>query len=361
MRKLRILVLPNDPLSIYIKQGNLEQFIERYKYYADNLGEIYIINFDDVQIDYDYPNIKIITKQIHRNKIMRFIHQIYSLFKLVRELKPDLIRTMDGGNFIRGTIAGVVGKLTNTPTVVSIHGYHSEFATSFNYKWYHNLAASILEKISGTMNDMFFVVDPTYISKLKWKNMHYIPNYIDTNIFHPIKMKKRWVGIYVGALKPVKGIKYLLESIRLVRKKIPSARFAIAGHGPLINEVKNAEGVDYLGAIPYKELPKYYNQSHMFVTATLWESFCMPVVEAQACGIPIVASDLFPFYNNTIPGTTSFLVEAKNTKKLSEMIIKVYKKKIDKTQVRSFILHNFDKKNVLMKEVNLILKMLKVI
>lgn len=353
---MKILLLPNDPLSIYIKQGNLEQFIERYRYYADNIGDIYIVNFDEESVRYAYPRIHLINIIAPKNKIFKHISQIITLSQLSRTLKPDVLRIMDGGNFIRGTIGGIAGKITGVPTIISIHGYYVEFSDKFGYKWYHNLIAKFLETTTSVLGSMFLVVDPSYLEKLGWNNMYYIPNYIDCTIFKPIKSKKKWVGIYVGSLHPKKGIKYLLEAVRLVRKKIPNARFAVAGHGPLENEVKSVKGVDYIGPIPYKKLPNYYSQSHMFVTASLWESFCMPAVEAQGCGIPVVGSDLFPFHNNTIPGKTSFLIEIKDPKKLSEEIIKVYNMKINSFQIRSFVLNNFDKEAVLRKEKNLILK-----
>ena len=362
-KNIKVLVLPNDPLSIYMKQGNFEQFIERYRYYADNLGKIYILNFDTEKIDYKYPNIILINKSLPNNKLYRLFYQIFSTYKTSLEIKTDLIRTMDGGNFIRGTIAGIAGKLTGKPVVISIHGYHQEFADKFGYKWYHNIAAKILEKITSILGDMFFVVDPTYIKKLRWKNISHIPNYVDCSVFKPMRIKKKWACIYVGALHPKKGIKYLVEALKLVRNEFPSAKFAIAGHGALEKEIRNTEGIDYLGPVLYKQLPKYYSQAKMFLTASLWESFCMPVIEAQACEIPIVAFDLFPFHDNTIPGKTSLLCNIRNSEEMAQNIIKLISdnnkcKKMGKAGC-IFVRENFDKEKILENELRLIRNIIK--
>ena len=50
-KSMNILVIPTDPLSVYKEQGNLEQFMDRPKYYAEKLGHVYVYNKDTKNVN----------------------------------------------------------------------------------------------------------------------------------------------------------------------------------------------------------------------------------------------------------------------------------------------------------------------
>lgn len=366
MNKLKCLVLPNDPLSAYRKQGNLHQFMERLDYYARELPcRMFVLNADGESVESGFPGVAVINKRATGVKpidlLLQFAYGLYYSLKLGTSFN----RSFESCTFIKSGLFGLASKLAGRKFVVSIHGTYRGSAETMGYKWFHKLLFRPFEWLTEKTQDLSFVIDKMYINELRWKNMHLIPNFVDDELFRPTNAKKEWDGIYVGSLTPRKGIEYLVQAVRLVRKKIPSAKFAVVGHGPLENLLKKSAGeggIEYLGAVPHEKLPKYYNKACFFMTATLHEGFAIPIVEAQACGLPVIATDLPPFHNNTIPGKTSLLFPARNAEKMSELVLSLCRDERMRARMgalgRKFVQENFGKKSILKKETNLIHKLL---
>ena len=70
-----------------------------------------------------------------------------------------------------------------------------------------------------------------------------------------------------------------------------------------------------------KELPYYYAACDVYATASLWEGFDMPLVEAQACGKPVVAFDIGP--HKELINEKGILVQPKNIAQLSKALEEV--------------------------------------
>lgn len=102
--------------------------------------------------------------------------------------------------------------------------------------------------------------------------------------------------IIVGRLAKVKGHKILLDALKLALEKIPKAKLIILGIGDEQEHLESyavkigvASQVSFLG---FKDNPyKYMTQSNVFVLPSLWEGFGHVIVEAMACGVPVIASD----------------------------------------------------------------------
>ncbi len=112
-------------------------------------------------------------------------------------------------------------------------------------------------------------------------------------------VKHKWfdgshlVVIAVGNLTAAKGYPYLLEAFSRLRKKF-AAKLAILGGGEKKHLEKLAEklgiekDVAFLG---FRDNPfKYMAKSSVFVLPSLWEGFGNVIVEAMACGVPVVAT-----------------------------------------------------------------------
>lgn len=129
---------------------------------------------------------------------------------------------------------------------------------------------------------------------------------VDKKRFYPgidgTKIRKKYnikgpMFLYVGRISPHKGIHLLIESFKIVNKKIPDAKLVIIGKPTFkkyfekLKKLAN-ENVVFAGFVPDEELPYYYAACNIYTTATLWEGFDMPAVEAQECGKKVVAFDV---------------------------------------------------------------------
>lgn len=111
--------------------------------------------------------------------------------------------------------------------------------------------------------------------------------------------------LFVGRLVEKKGVRYLLEALSLVKEQIPDVCLTIAGFGPDETALKaqvRALGLDssvrFTGAIPQTDLPPMYRRAALFVAPFVQaasgdqEGLPVALMEAVACGCPVVAGDI---------------------------------------------------------------------
>ena len=103
---------------------------------------------------------------------------------------------------------------------------------------------------------------------------------------------------YLGQWKAYKNLPILLEAFRRVRQTHPASQLVIAGDDPRHPEVRQwaaalPEGSVVLpGRLPESAVPDLYRGAAMVVLPSKAEGFGLPVIEAMACGVPVICSDL---------------------------------------------------------------------
>jgi glycosyltransferase involved in cell wall biosynthesis len=95
----------------------------------------------------------------------------------------------------------------------------------------------------------------------------------------------------VSTLEPRKNLPTLLEAFARLRRAHPELTLAVAGaEGWGERPDLSSEGVTWLGYVPDEQLPALYRGAELLCYPSLFEGFGMPIVEAMACGTPVVAS-----------------------------------------------------------------------
>ena len=130
--------------------------------------------------------------------------------------------------------------------------------------------------------------------------------------------------LFVGRLQPWKGVEYALRALC----DLPTAVLLIAGDGVdrprlerLTDELGLSQRVRFLGQVPREELPRYFSSVDLLVaTSYASETFGIGLVEAQACGLPVVASRFGGFREVIDEGRTGLLVEPQNPAALAQAI-----------------------------------------
>ena len=166
-----------------------------------------------------------------------------------------------------------------------------------------------------------------------------IPLFVDTTHFYyreknkrefllsRFKNKKEKIVMYIGRLGRYKGLEYLIEAFQNLDKK---NGLVIIGKGVKEKELKtkaqelNLENdILFLDHVPYEELPEYYSSADLFVLPSIdrGEAFGLVVIEAMACGVPVVTTELgtgTSFHN--IDGVTGRVIESRNSISLAKAI-----------------------------------------
>ncbi|MFH1003815.1 MAG: glycosyltransferase family 4 protein [Chloroflexota bacterium] len=163
---------------------------------------------------------------------------------------------------------------------------------------------------------------------------------IDFQRFHPgldgspVRERHHLAGgkliVYTGRISPHKGAHLLIAAFRVVHQAVPDATLLIIGqptfpaYSRRLKQMADS-AVIFDGYVPDDALPAYYAAADVYATATLWEGFNLPLVEAQACGTPVVAFRLGPHPEVVADGETGYLVPPEDTGALAEAIIRLLK------------------------------------
>lgn len=132
-------------------------------------------------------------------------------------------------------------------------------------------------------------------------NIRVMPLGIDTSIFIPIKKASNSIELlFVGRISRLKQIELCLETAALLIGT-QSKKVALTIVGPISDELyfselkalavqlQITEQVDFVGSVEQSQLVPYYQRANLLLLPSAHESFGMVMVEAMACGTPVVA------------------------------------------------------------------------
>jgi glycosyltransferase involved in cell wall biosynthesis/O-antigen/teichoic acid export membrane protein len=105
--------------------------------------------------------------------------------------------------------------------------------------------------------------------------------------------------LYLGRLKAYKSIPVLLRAFKLVLASVPNARLVIAGSGEELEALQGlaaqsgiADRVEFAGKITEEQKTRLLQGAWVFVNPSMMEGWGITTIEANACGVPVVASDV---------------------------------------------------------------------
>jgi glycosyltransferase involved in cell wall biosynthesis len=125
----------------------------------------------------------------------------------------------------------------------------------------------------------------------------------DLQRLQPIKEKYRLPSrfiLFVGLLEPRKNLITLLHAYRHIYQQIGDVRLVIVGRQgwkmrqtrQLLDSLALTPYVHFTGYVEQQDLPAIYNLADVFVYPSLYEGFGLPVLEALACGVPVITSEV---------------------------------------------------------------------
>jgi glycosyltransferase involved in cell wall biosynthesis len=132
--------------------------------------------------------------------------------------------------------------------------------------------------------------------------------------------------LYVGTLEPRKNIIRLLEAFALVKKVFLDLKLVLVGKkGWLYQEIFNKirklgleNEIIIAGHVLWEDLPAIYNLALVFTFPSLYEGFGLPVLEAMACGVPVVTSNCSSLPE--VAGEAALLVDPKSATQIADAI-----------------------------------------
>jgi glycosyltransferase involved in cell wall biosynthesis len=132
----------------------------------------------------------------------------------------------------------------------------------------------------------------------------------------------------IARLSDVKGIDILIKAMPRILKKVPSANLLIAGHGPEEFKLKKlAQDLSLTGHVFFKDITdqpqELLHGFDVFIMPSLMEGLGLSVMEAQACGIPVVASRVGGLLDLIEEGRNGYLTAPNDPASLADRIIEL--------------------------------------
>jgi glycosyltransferase involved in cell wall biosynthesis len=226
------------------------------------------------------------------------------LAKLIHELQPDIIHA----HSIYVVFNRVIAQLNassglNIPVVVTVHGLpkslvlpdgsettdYNEFVSFFIF----DLVIAVSENVAETLR---MHLDPDDYDRVRT-----IYSGIDLTVFKPLpEIEKQWDLAFMGRLEAMKSVDLFPEMLYILKPKFPDLVMMMTGEGSLkgrlfddFQEQEVASMVDYQGVVEPKDVPVLINKSRIFLYPSRQEPFGLSIVEAMACGVPVITTDVF--------------------------------------------------------------------
>lgn len=246
--------------------------------------------------------------------------------------KPDIIHAHSV--FIGGWVARYISKKDNIKYVFTEH------TNSVLYSKWITTDTVTREIVKKTFSDAKTVTLPSNFFKdalidvynISPDNVTVISNLVNPIFFESFSLKNKsepFVISYIASLEPRKQQMLLLNAIVLVLEKGYNVKLNLLGDGPDKNELmeyvikKNIQYiVSFKGNQSREIVKKEIDNSHLIVSASKQETFGLSIVEAFACGRPVVAIDSGG-PRETITNENGILVKENALDKLAEAIISV--------------------------------------
>ncbi|MDQ3099550.1 MAG: glycosyltransferase [bacterium] len=136
--------------------------------------------------------------------------------------------------------------------------------------------------------------------------------------------------LYLGRLKSYKSVDVLINAFKRVAEKLPNAKLLIAGSGEEESNLKQlgetlglADKIQFLGKVSEEEKIALLQKAWVFVNPSYMEGWGITTIEANACGTPVIASDVPGLRDSVNVPDSGYLVEYGNTVALADKLIEI--------------------------------------
>lgn len=251
-------------------------------------------------------------------------------FPFLKRINPDVIHAQGISMGMPGFLAK---KFLGKPYIVWGRGFGVYFPWLFKNQ--------ISKLVLGNANAVIALTEDMKgkMERICNRDVCVIPNGIDLEGFQDLPTKEvareslgldnnDRIVLLVANLRPVKGVRYLIEAINIVRSTETKVRLLLMGDGEerqnleaVVKSLNLEDCVSFTGKVPNEKVSEYMAASDVFVLPSLSEGFPMVILEAMASGLPIVATKVGGLPEIIEDGENGFLVQPKNPQQIAERVL----------------------------------------
>ena len=246
---------------------------------------------------------------------------IYSLsllpfifFKSLNLIKKEKVDILHCQGFLSSFLGFCLSGITGVPYITTVQRLESRrnLLKNFIYR-----KANFCIAASQAIAENF--------KKIGAKNIEVIPNGIDLERFKNLERRPHdgFIVITVARLEKVKGIEYLIKAVKNFQLTIIGDGSERKNLEDLVKKLSLKEKVKFLGQIPNEKIPEHLMTADCFCLPSLREGFGIAVLEAQAAGLPVIATMVGGILDLVEDGKAGLLVEPKNPGQIQEAVLRI--------------------------------------
>jgi phosphatidylinositol alpha-mannosyltransferase len=221
---------------------------------------------------------------------------VAGLTQLFRDGRFDVVHVHGGLAPTFGLAAPLAASQAGIPVVAT---FHSWFPRSAGYRLLRRPLQRLLDRHAARIAVSQPVVDA--MSRYFRGSWEIIPNGVDLGSFHPNgrtpanSSTRSPELLFLARLEPRNGLSTVLNAMPRILQRFPAARLTVAGDGPWRNHYERqarslGDRVRFLGRV-FGDRPVHYGSADLYLCPTNRASFGVTLLEAMACGTPLVVAD----------------------------------------------------------------------
>ncbi len=260
--------------------------------------------------------------------LFRLLPYLWHIWRLVG--RSDVIHLMANSGWSWQLFAAPViwiGWLRQTPVIVNYRGGEAREYLAASSRWVKPSMARAARLVvpSGFLQQVFSEVG---------LSCAIIPNIIDLETFYPPSepppVGEAFTVVITRNLEPIYGLDTAIRAFALAREAIPDMQLKIAGSGPqsaeleqLVESLGLGSAVIFLGRLERPQIVDLYHSAHIMLNSSRVDNMPNSVLEALACGLPVISTNVGGVPYIVQDGQTAMLVDPDNDQQMAAAIVRL--------------------------------------
>lgn len=241
-------------------------------------------------------------------------NKIWKIRNVIRKEKPSIIHTNVGAAL--HMLLPIFLSFTNAKHLFTTHsmGYrifngYKKKIMQFCFRIKIVIPVAICDTVKQSLVEAY---------GLKSENIECVYNGVDTDLFHPLETKREdsnTVFVSTGTLYHIKNHKLLIDAFSIVHKNNPNTTLRIIGDGELRNDlIAQVKSLNLENSVKFEgnqsDVARYLNMSDVYCCTSKVEGLPIAVLEAMACGLPVITTPAGGVVDIVKDGVNGFVVKA---------------------------------------------------
>ncbi len=327
--------------------------------FARSFKKVYIFSYANEKVD-DLPkNVILISNKYNIHRLLYGFLMPFLNYSAIRECQ--VFRCYH----LLGTLPGIMTTIFFRKPYVFNYGYDYKEFTVIEKKYLQYVLLLLIHPVANFFAKRIIAVTKMVLDWTPKEKTSYIPNGVDINVFKSLKIKKKrrkLVLFSVGRLEPQKNYENTIPALKGL-----NISYVIVGRGFLKDKIEklaknNKVDLKIIERVKNTDLPKYYNDADIFMLPSLTEGPVKVLLEAMACGLPVVGSEVNGIKEILVDGENGIVctIETKSIKNAVQRLLNDEKLRVKISRnARRYIEQNHVISILLKEEINLLKKALK--